>query len=172
MLPEEIKKLIGMTGSAKVYEVEKGAIRRFADAVDDTNPLYQDDAYARNSRYGSIIAPPGFFGWPLKQARGSPLIIDMPTELISAFEQAGYPLSSAIDGSIEYEFFLPVHAGDILTAITTVRNLRERTENTGHMVFIILETTFQNQSGVPVAIQQATITLHSFNGHSKEQANA
>ncbi len=172
MLPEEIKKLIGMSGSVKVYEVEKGAIRRFADAVDDTNPLYHDDEYARNSRYGSIIAPPGFFGWPLKQARGSPLAIDMPAEMVDAFEQAGYPLSSALDGSIEYEFFLPVHAGDILTAITTVRNLGERTENTGRMVFIILETIFKNQSGIPVTIQQATVTLHSLNSPSKEQANA
>ena len=40
MLPEEIKKLIGTSGSVKFYEVEKGAIRRFADAVDDANPLY------------------------------------------------------------------------------------------------------------------------------------
>jgi acyl dehydratase len=172
MLTEEIKKLIGMTGSGKVYEVEKGAISRFADAVDDTNPLYHDNEYARNSRYGSIIAPPGFFGWPLKQARGSPLTIDISAELISAFEKAGYPLSSAIDGSIEYEFFLPVHAGDILTATTTVRNLRERTENTGHMLFIILETTFRNQSGALTAIQQATITLHSSNDPPKEQVNA
>ena len=43
-------------------EVEKGAIKKYADAVDDHNPLYWDDEYAKNSRYGSIIAPPGFFG--------------------------------------------------------------------------------------------------------------
>ena len=68
-----------------------------------------------NSKYGSIIAPPGFFGWPLKQARNSPLAVDIPIELEAAFEQAGYPLSLVLDGGMEYEFFLPVHAGDILT---------------------------------------------------------
>ena len=101
--------------SPKLYEVEKGAIRRFADAVDDYNPLYHDEEYARKSKYGSIIAPPGFFGWPSKQARNSPLAVDIPTELESAFERAGYPLSLVLDGGMEYEFFLPVRAGDVLS---------------------------------------------------------
>ena len=45
-------------------------IKKFADAMDDRNPLYWDEEYAGNSRFGSIIAPPGFFGWPSKWARG------------------------------------------------------------------------------------------------------
>ena len=61
MLPEEVTKLIGKAGEVRVFQVEKGAIERFADAADDQNPLYYDEEYARNSRYGSIIAPPGFF---------------------------------------------------------------------------------------------------------------
>ena len=87
MIPEEIKKLIGTSGHPTLYEVEKGAIRRFADAVDDPNPLYHDEEYARKSKYGSMIAPPGFFGWPLKPARSSPLAVDIPLELESAFER-------------------------------------------------------------------------------------
>ena len=170
MLPEEIKKFIGTSGEAKTYEVEKGAIRRFADAVDDTNPLYQDDAYARNSRYGSIIAPPGFFGWPLQLERGSALAVDIPNELSLAFEQAGYPLSLTLDGGMEYEFFLPVRAGDILTGTTTVLNLRERTTGTGSIIISILETAYRNQSGDLVAKQQATFIRRSIN--KKEQANA
>jgi len=78
MIPDEIKKLIGTSGTVKYYEVEKGAIRRFAEAVNDANPLFQDEEYARKSQYGTIIAPPGFFGWPLKQTRGSPLVVDIP----------------------------------------------------------------------------------------------
>src|SRR5271157_2984308 len=114
MLPEEIKKLIGTSGSVRIYEVEKGAIRRFADAVDDPNLLYRDEEYAGKSRYGSIIAPLGFFGWPVKQIQGSALAVDIPPELVSALEQAGYPISSVLDGGMEWEFFIPVRAGDIL----------------------------------------------------------
>ena len=172
MLPEEIKKLIGTSGKVQFYEVEKGAIRRFADAVDDANPLYYDEEYARNSKYGSIIAPPGFFGWPLKQARGSPLAIDIPPELESAFVQAGYPLSLVLDGGMEYEFFLPVHAGDVLSAATTVRSLRERSSETGTIIVAFLDTTYHNQHGVLVAKQQAMFIRRSLNTPPKEPANA
>ena len=172
MLPEEIKKLIGTRGKVQFYEVEKGAIRRFADAVDDANPLYHDEEYARNSKYGSIIAPPGFFGWPLKQASGSPLAIDIPLELESAFKKAGYPLSLVLDGGMEYEFFLPVHAGDVLSAATTVRSLRERSSETGTIIVAFLDTTYHNQHGVLVAKQQAMFIRRSLNQPPKEPANA
>ena len=172
MLPEEIKKLIGTSGKVQFYEVEKGAIRRFADAVDDANPLYYDDEYARNSKYGSIIAPPGFFGWPLKQARNSPLVINIPPELEAALEQAGYPLSLVLDGGMEYEFFLPVHAGDTLAAVTTVRSLRERSSETGTIIVAFLDTTFHNQQGALVAKQQAMFIRRSLQQTAKEPTDA
>ena len=43
MLPEEVAKFIGKTGDITVMEVEKGAIRRYDDAVGDFTPLYWDD---------------------------------------------------------------------------------------------------------------------------------
>ena len=172
MLPEEIKKLIGTSGQIQLYEVEKGAIRRFADAVDDPNPLYYDEEYAKNSKYGSIIAPPGFFGWPLKQTRNSPLAINIPLELESAFAQAGYPLSLVLDGGMEYEFFLPVHVGDVLSATTTVRSLRERSSENGTIIVAFLDTTYHNQHGVLVAKQQAMFIRRSLNQGQKEPVHA
>ena len=172
MLPEEIKKLIGTSGQVQFYEVEKGTIRRFADAVDDANPLYHDEEYARNSKYGSIIAPPGFFGWPLKQARNSPLAIDIPPELETAFTQASYPLSLVLDGGMEYEFFLPVRAGDVLSAVTTVRSLRERSSETGTIIVAFLDTAYHNQHGALVARQQAMFIRRYLQQTAKEPADA
>mgnify|MGYP001037013885 CR=1 FL=1 len=40
MLSEEIRRLIGKAGETVITEVEKGAIKKFADAVNDFNPLY------------------------------------------------------------------------------------------------------------------------------------
>jgi acyl dehydratase len=171
MLPEELKKLIGVTGDIKVYEVEKGSIARFADAVDDMNPLYHDAEYARNSRFGSIITPPGFFGWPQQQTRNSPLNIDIPAELMTAFEQAGYPLSFALDGAVKYEFFEPVHAGAILNARSTVRSLRERTSNGRSIIVCILETTYHNQKGILAATQQSTFVRGSSGIQQEESDN-
>ena len=168
MISEAIKQLIGTSGAMKYYEVEKGAVRRFAEAVDDNNPLYMDEEYARKSKYGSIIAPPGFFGWPLKQTRGSPLAVDIPPELEAAFEKAGYPLSLVLDGGMEYEFFAPIRAGDILTAVTTIRNLRERSSETGSIIVSFLDTVYHNQQGELVAKQQLMFVRRSASPPQKE----
>jgi acyl dehydratase len=154
MLPDEVKQFIGKTVGVRIFEVERGAIRRFADAVDDPNPLYRDDEYARNSRYGSIISPPGFFGWPSRQPRGAPLVVESTPELGLALAKAGY--SRVLDGGMEYDFFYPVRAGDTLVASTVISNVREREGSTGKMAFMIMETTYTNQNGDVVAKARST----------------
>ena len=46
MLPSEVIKLIGNAGDITIMEVEKGAIKRYVDAIGDFNPIYWDDEYA------------------------------------------------------------------------------------------------------------------------------
>ena len=154
MLPDEVKQFIGKSTGVRIFEVERGAIRRFADAVDDPNPLYRDDEYARNSRYGSIIAPPGFFGWPSRQPRGAPLTSEFVAGLGEALANAGFP--RVLDGGMEYEFFQPVRAGDILAASTVVKDIIGREGRSGKMAFVIMETTYVNQNGDVVAKARST----------------
>src|SRR5437763_2215179 len=49
------------------------AVRKFADGIGDTNPLWRSDEHAESSPYGAPVAPPSFvigcfsglqFGWP------------------------------------------------------------------------------------------------------------
>ena len=42
------------------FPVEAGHIMMFARAVGDTNKIYHDAAYARNTEPGTVIAPPTF----------------------------------------------------------------------------------------------------------------
>jgi len=157
MLPEEITKFVGQSGDVIIFEVEKGAIRRFAQAVDDQNPLYRDEEYARNSRYGSIIAPSGFFGWPTKWIGGNMLSFEASRGLSAVLRGNGY--GRILDGAIEYEFFHPVRAGDTLAALPMIKDIIGREGQTGKMAFVITETTFTNQTGDLVAKQRRT-TLH------------
>lgn len=154
MLPEEITKFVGQSGEVSIFEVEKGAIRRFAQAIDDRNPLYYDEEYARNARYGSIIAPPGFFGWPAKRTSGNIFSFEVTRELGIALKEAGY--GRVLDGGIEYEFFCPVRAGDTLAALPMIKSIVGREGRTGKMAFVIMETTFTNQNGDLVAKARRT----------------
>jgi acyl dehydratase len=161
MQPEEITRAIGKTYAVRVFEVEKGAIRRFADAIGDTNPLYTDEEYAKTASWGTIIAPPGFFGWPVKHPFGTPLIITFPEELMASLEKAGYPREFLVDGGIEYEYSLPVRAGDILSCVEILKDARERTGKSGKLCILITEATYLNQNGDLVAKASSTYVLRS-----------
>ena len=147
MIPEEATKLIGNADPPRVFEVEKGAIKKYADAVGDRNPLYWDEEYARKSRYGSIIAPPGFAGWPVKWTEAMPFItsggiMDALTEIMT---KDGHPF--ILDGGAELEFKFPVRAGDILVSSGKFANIRERDSKGTKMFFCTWEIDIINQNG-------------------------
>ncbi len=52
--------LIGTFSEPFTVEVERGAIRKFADAIGDPNPAYRDADAARALGYDGILAPPTF----------------------------------------------------------------------------------------------------------------
>ena len=61
LITDEMRRqAIGLEGAPVTIEVEKGAIIKFAQAIGDDNPVYNDEAAARKSRYGGLIAPPTF----------------------------------------------------------------------------------------------------------------
>jgi len=162
MLPEEISQFIGKISDTSIFEVEKEAIRRFADAVDDTNPLYWDEGYAKKSRYGSIIAPPGFIssywfsGRPTKWPKRGEATSKVERQLSDALSKAGYTNPGVIDAGIEYEFFYPVRAGDTITVSSMITDIIEREGKTGKMAFVTTETTYINQNGDLVAKARET----------------
>ena len=155
MLSEEVMKLIGQSDEVVIMEVEKGAIKKHADAVGDRNPLYWDDEYAKKSRYGSIIAPPGFFGWPTSWTGPMPGFSGFRQKIMDAIAKEGYP--RILDGGIEYDFFYPVYAGDTLASLTKLKDVYERDVKNGKMVLSISETTLTNQNGTVVAKIRQTI---------------
>jgi len=160
MLPEEVTKFIGQSIGTTIFEVEKEPIRRFADAVDDPNPLYWDEEYAKKSRYGSIIAPPGFISapWfanrPTKWPKRGATTVETELGPAPALTEIGY--NRLLDGGMEYEFFCPVKAGDTITASTVIKDIIERTGTAGKLAFVIREITYTNQDGAVVAKARQT----------------
>ena len=155
MLPEEVTRLIGKTGDVTIMDVEKGAIKRYADAIEDFNPVYWDDEHAKYSRYGSIISMPGFFGWPTQWSKSGPTHSKLREEALDVIAQAG--LSRILDGGIEYELFSPIRAGDTLAALPRIINIYERETKTGKMALSVVETTYTNQNGDLVAKARQTL---------------
>jgi acyl dehydratase len=147
----ELRGLIGRMTEPGIREVEAGAIRRYAEAVGNPNPLYHDVEYARKSRYGGVIAPPGFFGWT-KQV--SAATIEVMGPVFAAVFNAG--LVRILDAGIDYEFFLPVRAGEVLTWWAKFADAAEREGRSGQMVFLTMELSYMNQNGDLVARARQT----------------
>jgi len=139
LITDELRKLIGRTLDTIVFKVEEGAIQRYAEAIGDPNPLYNDPDFASKTKYGRLLAPPGFTGWPVKAGR-------LSERLLESLAKAGAP-SRLLDGGIEFEFIEPVGAGDVLTATTKIVNITERETRLGKTMFTTLETAFVNKKG-------------------------
>lgn len=141
---EALRKAIGVEGETAVIEIEKGMIRKFAEAIGDSNPLWQDEDYAKKRRYGGITAPPELFCSSMLSGGGTRPDVPLPYKRI-------------LDGGGEWEFFLPVKPGDVITSTTKFVDLQEREGKTGKMAFLIFETTHQNQRGEVVAKSRGTL---------------
>jgi acyl dehydratase len=139
LITDDLRKLIGVTLDTVVFKVEEGAIQRYAQAIGDPSPLYNDADSASKTKHGRLLAPPGFTGWPVRAGR-------LSERLIESLSKAGAP-SRLLDGGIEFEFIEPIGAGDVLTATTKIANITERETKLGKTMFTTLETTFVNKKG-------------------------
>ena len=145
-LTEEMRQqALGLESAPVTMEVEKGHILRFAEAIGDTNPQYCDEAAARKTGPGGIVAPPTF----LRSVRG--VNLELPFEL---------SFSRRLDGGSDWEYFQPVRAGDRITAVARIAELSERNGRLGLMVFMTTVTTYTNQFDETVATQTNTLIAY------------
>lgn len=149
VVTDSLKALIGHTEPPVVYKVEEGAIQRFARAVGDDNPLFNDIEYAAESEFGRLMAPPAFTGWPVG-ASGFDVF-----KFIEKLIKAGAPMG-LLDGGVEYEFYAPTGAGDTLVSTTKVASIEGRETKMGPTMVTTVETVYVNQRGALALIARNT----------------
>ena len=54
------ERFVGQRSEPVKNLVERGAVKKFAEAIADPNPLYVDETAAKMSRYERLLAPPTF----------------------------------------------------------------------------------------------------------------
>jgi len=139
IVTDEVKKLIGAETEPRTFDIERGQIRRFAEAIGDPNPLFNDEQAARATHFGGMIAPPTFM---------RSLGIEFMDVKVSA--------NRALDGGSEWEYFVPIRPGDRITVVSKVADIRESEGRLGPMAFIVAETRYTNQYGELCVIQRTT----------------
>ncbi|RJP26915.1 MAG: MaoC family dehydratase [Candidatus Abyssobacteria bacterium SURF_5] len=140
------KSAIGKTTRTHSLEVEKGHIRRFAEAIGDENPLYRDEEYARRSRYGGIIAPPTF-----------PTVFGFEGEKV--MEGLQFDCARLLHGEQEYEYYQPIRPGDTMSYSTKIVNVDEKQGKSGPMDIVTTEMTGCNQKNERVFVARSTVVI-------------
>ena len=138
-------------------------IRHWCETVEDGNPLYLDEAYAKSRGFRGVVAQPGMivstltvpfrWPWPPKDYKPDRNIHFLLKELL------GFPVGILRDYDVEYYEFIQV--GDRLSASGRLASISPwaRTRlGEGH--FWSTETNYYNQQDVLVA--RATITLFAY----------
>jgi acyl dehydratase len=126
-----LKEFVGKRSKKVANTVEKGALRKFAEAIGDTHPLYMDEEYAQKTRYKKNIAPPTF-----------PRVFDYGT-----IEGLQLPSSGLIHGEQVYQYKRPLLVGEEVSCYSEVDNYFEKTGSTGTLSFLVINSIGEDQAG-------------------------
>jgi acyl dehydratase len=117
---------IGRESKPAINEVEKGSIRRFAEAIGETNPIYFEEAAARAAGYRSVVAPPTF---PTTLRAGS----DLREGLLLS------PGKHLLQAEQSLEYARPIVAGDKLTVRSKIVEVSQRQTPSGLTDVVVIE---------------------------------
>lgn len=155
LLTEGMKALVGRE---VVYtapeELGRASIRYFAEAVGDDNPLYTDDAYAREHGYDGVIAPPTLI-FETNQYTGLRRGDD---GFAGHSWHLDVPGTRLVRGGNSYEFHRPVHPDDVITATWKITEITERVGGKGQAMLVVTSTaTYADQRGELLATNEETL---------------
>jgi hypothetical protein len=123
VITEELNSLLNVEFGPEVYEIEKGMVRKFAEAIDDPNPAWRE------------VTPPTF-----------PAAL-VPTALMHRLFNVECVLERILNGSSELEYLKPIKVGDVISVTARLTRLRQMGGKEGVTLFMFTEATYTNQEG-------------------------
>jgi acyl dehydratase len=136
---------------SEIYEVGRAKIREFADAIGDQHPVYRDVDAATAAGYPDLIAPPTFttllFG-----KYSIPSLVEDPA--------LGFDYSRMVHGDMSFQYERPVRAGDRLTVITHIDDIKQRAGND----FLSLRVVVDTVEGERVVVARSQLVVRGAEG--------
>jgi acyl dehydratase len=130
-------------GPTEPYEVSRVKIADFANAIGEPSELCRDKAAAQKAGYPDVIAPPTFA-----------IVISMnSTRGLNAEPGLGLDYSMVVHGEQSFAYSRPLHAGDVVTATTTIESIREL----GSMSMLVTATQISTVDGEHVCTTRSTL---------------
>ena len=133
------KKWIGHDIGRSVLPIERGRLKFFAKAIGETDPVYTDEAAARDAGYADLPAPPTFL-FAAELDSGA---------MFGLLDRLGVPHEKVLHGEESFEYLGPVVAGDTVTVSSRIKDIYDK--KGGALEFLETESQAVNQHGALVA---------------------
>lgn len=133
------KRYIGHELPRYTVDVEKGRLRFFAKAIGETDPIYSDEAAAREAGHRALPVPPTFFFC---------LEMDAPNPA-AVRELLGIDLGKVLHGEQSFAYHAMAYAGDRLSFEQRISDIYDK--KGGALEFVVRDTKVTNQDGRLVA---------------------
>ena len=138
------KEYVGrVVGPTAPYEVSRVKIADFADAIGEPSEFCRDREAAQQAGYPDVIAPPTF----------AVVIAMNATAQLEQDPDLGLDYSMVVHGEQSFSYSRPLHAGDVVTASTTVESIR----NLGATSMLVTSTNISTTDGEHVCTARSML---------------
>ena len=137
------KNLIGKHSTKIKNSVERGAVKKFAEAIGDLHSIYIDEEVGKNSKYHSNIAPPTF-----------PQVFDY-----GVIEGLKLPAKGLIHGEQIFHYERPLLVGEEVLCYSVLKNYLEKKSSKGTMGILVIENYGEDVESNPIFFSQMTIII-------------
>jgi len=134
---------VGARSEATPNWVERGAVRRFAEAIGDANPLYTDEDAAKRGRYGRMIAPLTF-----------PITFDH-----GEIPGLALPPAGLIHGQQSFDYTRPLYVGEAVSCYQQLESSYDRRGGQGLMTFLVFKSVGMDEAGATIYTMSATLIV-------------
>lgn len=142
---ERAREYIGREWGPAELLIEPCWVRTFVEAIEDPNPLWLDEGFARGTPWGGTILPP-----------------TAVCSLQSRFRIRLHPAveldwgTGSVNAGIQYQLFEPIRPADRITCRCRIAAVYHKMGRRGPLIFVIREQTLENQRGEPVMTGRQT----------------
>ena len=161
-ITDEVRAIVGAQSPwiEACHPVEPSEVRRFFQALMDPNPRFWNEDYAKTTRYGGVVAPPGFpvhaFRRPADDlndtlaAAGDPDFDGVSRSMRPGLPKIPLALSGILNGGYEYEFYSYPKVGERIRCRSTYRDIYQKQGKAGPMVLVLIEDEYATADGRPL----------------------
>ena len=129
------------------YPVDVEHIEHFIEGIQDPNPLYWSDEFAKQTKWGGRIAPWGVIVLTWQHRVWRPEWMEKEEQRANLFSGIPLPGTRLLATNYEVWCYVPLRPGDRVTSSTKLVGIEPKTFRVGVGHLVTVENYFRNQKG-------------------------